>query len=233
MKTLVALALAGCVIRNDITHVVLRDPMTVAVAGILPVGSDRGEIPPTSPPYLDTPDTGSWIERDGSDASDPLEAPTPPSIVVWCPKCPGTRRLVLIDKPALELSGRASDLLRFDGDDLHIRWMFDVHHGRRRHGYTTHHIALDLVTPRSNVVSIDYESHVQRSDDDAPFEIGGMVWMGLWAAGGATLVGVGVHEHQADLEVAGSIVIAIGLAALSLLVHEYRARDEHHPITVR
>jgi hypothetical protein len=232
-RMLVAVALAGCVIRRDITHVVLRDPMHVAVAGILPIGSDRGEIPATKPPYLDTPDVGSWVERDPPDASDPLEPPTLASIVAWCPKCVGTRRLVLVDKPALDLEGTASELLRFEGDDLHIRWMFDVHHGRRRHSYTTHHLLLDLVTPRDNVASIDYESHVQRNPDDAPLEISGMAWMGVWAAGGGALMGVGIHEHDSFITTTGAIMVTLGVTVLALMIREYRAQDEHHAITVR
>jgi hypothetical protein len=233
MRALVAIWLIGCVIRNDVTHVVLRDPMNVAVAGILPVGSARGEIPATVPPYADSPDTGSWVERDARDASDPLETPTPESIVAWCPKCRDTRRLVVVDKPELDLAGSASERLRFEGDDLHIRWTFDIRHGRRHHSYISPHIVLDLVTPRSNVASIDYESHVQRNGDDAPFEIGGMVWMGLWGAGGSALFAVGAHEHEAGLEITGGVMAAIGITAVSLLIREYRARDEHHAITVR
>jgi hypothetical protein len=233
MRAFVALGLAGCVIRNDITHVVLRDPARVAVANILPIGAARGDIPATVPPYIGSAEIGSWVERDGSDASDPLEPATPAALVAWCPKCIGTRRLVVVDRPALELRGTADELLHWDGDDLHIRWIFDAARRRGRHYIHEPHIALDLVTPRSNVESIDYEAHVQRQSDDGPFEIGGMVWMGVWAAGGGALLGVGVHEHEIGLDVAGGAMIAIGVTVMSLLVREYRARDEHHPIRVR
>ena len=230
-RMLVAVALAGCVIRRDITHVVLRDPMHVGVAGILPIGSDRGEIPATKPPYLDTPEVGSWVERDAKDASDPLEPAVPPSIVAWCPKCINTRRLVVIDKPALDLDG-AADLLHFDGNELHIRWIFNETHHHRRFSYRVPRIALDLVTPRDNVASIDYESHVQRNDD-AGLEISGMAWMGVWAAGGGALMGVGIHEHETFITTTGAIMVALGVTALALMIREYRAQDEHHAITVR
>jgi hypothetical protein len=230
---LAALALAGCVIRNDITHVALRDPMNVAVANVLPIGSDRGEVPATVPPYIDKPEVGSWVERDAKDASDPLEPATPPSIVAWCPHCLNTRRRVVIDKPVLDLDGSAAELVHFDGDSLHIKWVFNEVHRGHRFGYRVPRIALDLVTPRDNVVSIDYESHVQRNADEAPFDIAGMVWMGMWAAGGGALIGLGVHEHEPGLEIAGGVIAAIGITVMSLLVREYRARDEHHAITVR
>ena len=232
-RALVAIGLAGCVIRNDITHVVLRDPTNVAIAGILPIGSARGEIPPTMPPYTDAPDVGSWVERDAKDDSDPLERPTPESIVAWCPKCRYTRRLVIVDKPELDFAGSASERLRFAGDDLHIRWTFDILHGRRHHTYTVPHIVLDVVTPRSNVASIDYESHVQRNPGDASLEISGMAWMGVWAAGGGALIGLGAHEHDAFISTTGAIMVTLGVTALALMIREYRARDIHHAITVR
>jgi hypothetical protein len=233
VRILVAFALAGCVIRNDITHVVLRDPTNVAVAGILPIGSDRGEIPARVPPYINAPETGSWVERDARDASDPLESPTPPEIVAWCPKCINTRRLVVVDKPELDLDGSAADLLHFDGDELHIKWIFNEHHHHRRFGYLVPRIALDLVTPRSNVASIDYESHVQRNPGEGPLEISGMAWMGVWAAGCGALMGLGVHEHDSFITTTGAIMVTLGVTALALMIREYRARDEHHAITVR
>jgi len=220
MRALVALGLASCVIRNDVTHVVLRDPMNVAVADILPIGSARGEIPATVPPYIDTPEVGSWVERDDD----------PASIVAWCPHCFNTRRVVIVHAPELDLDGSAADVLRRDGDLLHIKRLYKIVLHGRRFSYAMPRIALDLVTPRANVASIDFESHVQRYDGEAGLEISGMVWMGMWVAGGATLVGLGARDHEGGVEIAGGAVAAVGITALLLLVHEYRARDEHHQI---
>ena len=216
--------------RTDITHVVLRDPMNVAVGDIMPIGSARGEIPPTVPPYIDTPETGSWVERDGSDTSNPLEPPDPPAIVAWCPHCFNTRRVVLVRAPELDLDGSAADVLRWDGDQLHMKRLFKIIVYGRRFGYAMPRIALDLVTPRSNVASIDYESHVDRYDNENAMDVGAMVWMSCWVVGGTALAGGGGHDHEGGVEIAGGAIAAIGATVLSLIVHEYRARDEHHPI---
>jgi hypothetical protein len=225
MRALVAIGLVGCVLRKDVTHVMLRDPAAVAVAvaasgsAILPVGSACGDVPASA--YIGDAEPGSWVERDGSAAG---------AIVAWCPRCSYVRRRVVVDGPALDLDGSASAVLRADGDLLHMRWTFDELRAEKRFDYRVPRIALDLVTPRANVAAIDDERHVRRNDGDAPLAISGMVGVGCWGALGGGLFAIGVHEHEAIAEVTGAAIVAIGATIVGLLVREYRARDEHHAI---
>jgi len=214
MRGLVTLigALASCVSRVDVTHVVLRDRTRVAVAmgsaTVLPVGSDRVELQP-----------GATLARGGYDGR---------AIYISSP----SGGVYVAQSRHLDLLGSASELLSFDGNDVRVHWTSKHRDRRGRVWFAEPNIALDLITPRDNVASIDYESHVQRNDD-AGLEISGMAWMGVWAAGGGALMGVGIHEHETFITTTGAIMVALGVTALALMIREYRAQDEHHAITVR
>ena len=231
MRSLVLFALTGCVIRNDITHVALRDPTRVAIevdtpsgaVEIMPLGSARGEIPESVPPYIGSAEHGSWVER-GSDAG---------TIDAWCPQCITWRRRRLVAGPALDLDGSASELLRFDGDQLRARYVFEAGWPCTRHRRRTcvaPKLALELVTPLSNVASIDYERRLQSPDHGG--DAGGIVFAAVYASGGAALGGLGLHDHERAFDYTGAGMIAVGAIVFALTLHELRATDEHTRIAI-
>ena len=234
MRGLVVVLVASCVIRNDITHIVLRDPSRVAIdvetlngaTEIMPIGSARGEVPESAPPYIGSAEHGSWVER-GSDAA------TARMIDAWCPHCVTVRRQRLVAGPALDLDGSATDLLAFDGDRLRARYVFEAGTPCARHRRRTcivPKLALELVTPLSNVASIDYERRLQSSDHAG--DVGAMIVATLYASGGALLGGYGLHDHEHALDYAGAGMIAIGSVVFALILHELRATDEHTRIAI-
>jgi len=234
MRGLVILFGAGCVIRHDITHVVLRDPSRVAIdvdtpngaVEILPVGSARGEIPESMPPYIGSAEHGSWVER-GSDEA------TANRIDAWCPPCRTVRRRRILAGSALDLDGSATDLLAFDGDRLRARYVFDAGSPCTRHPGRTcvvPKLTLELVTPLPNVASIDYERRLQAPDHTGL--VGAIIFAAVYASGGAALGGLGVHEHERALDYTGVGMIAIATAAFAFAWQELRAKDEHTRIAI-
>lgn len=204
--------------RDDVTRVTLRDPSQVAIAGIMPVGSDRGDIPASA--YLGSAEIGSWVEREGSDRID-----------AWCPACRVWRRRTIVDGPELTLDGSASELLHFDRDQLRVRWVFDEAHrcGRRR--CLDPKIALDLVTPRANVATIDYTSKVSPSNGGRTLALTCLIFEIGYAALGAGIIGLGADKHVGGLEIAGAAMIGISGGIFALEGPAYFAHDIHQSIT--
>jgi hypothetical protein len=220
---LLVLFVAGCVIRTDITHVALRDPSQIAVADILPIGSARGEIPESVPPYIGSAERGSWVER-GSDAA---------TIDAWCPQCVTWRRRRIVAGPTIDLAGSASELLAFDGDQLRARYVFEAGWPCSRHRRRTclePKIALELVTPLSNVASIDYERRLQSPDHDG--DLGGLIFAAVYASGGAALGGLGLHDHERAFDYTGAGMIAVAAVVFAFTMHDLLATDEHTRIAI-
>ena len=226
-----AFALGGCVLRDDIVHVKLRDPTNVAIqtrAGdaILAPGATRGEIPAASPPFIYDPLGDSWVERHDA------------SIEAWCAHCRSIRRQTMLDGPELALEGEPADVVRFDHHILHLRYLFhDGIPGRRGGLYPVPRIRLELVTPVENVVSIDYESKVSDRNGGAPaerdpFMIGGIVFGSVYAAGGAAIGVLGVAVHENGVIGAGAAMVAVGSGLIAFSWHMLGAKDRHAAIAV-
>ena len=221
MRWLLPLLASGCVLRDDVTRVTLRDPSLVAVSAggdvVMPVGSDRGDIPADA--FIGSAETGAWVEREGSARID-----------VWCPTCSIWRRRTMLDGPELALDGSASELLRFDGDQLRARWVFDAAARCHRRLCLYAKIALDLVTPRANVVAIDYTSKVSPNNGDRGPALTGMIAMAIYAALGAGLIGLGADRHAGVLEIAGAGMIVVGGGMFALTATPYFAHDVHQSV---
>jgi hypothetical protein len=226
MKLIAAFALAGCVIRNDITHVVLRDVSKIAIdaAGttIMPIGSASGEVPAFA--YLAAPLYGSYVERYVAGSSDPALPEPPGAIAAWCPLCAGVQRRVVVDVPTLELAGTPDSVLRVEGDTVHIPWIFDERLRGHRQWHSVPRIALDVVTPRDNIASIDYERHVDKRGATGLIGPAGFMLLG-----GAAF-GYGVYEHQTAVAVAGGALLALGVALAVTVLRENYAHDKHEAI---
>jgi hypothetical protein len=227
MRIVVAIALAGCVSRIDITHVALRDVGRIAIgaagATIMPIGSDSGEVPAFA--YLAAPLHGSYVERYVAGSSDPVLPEPPGAIVAWCPLCAGVQRRVVLDATTLELAGAPANVLRFDGDVVHIPWIFEERQRGRRQWHSVPRIELDIVTPRSNIASIDYERHVDKSG------AAGLIGPAGFLVIGGVGLGFGTYEHQSVVEVAGAAVISGAIALAVLVLRDNFAHDEHEALT--
>ncbi|HEY1548925.1 MAG TPA: hypothetical protein VGG28_13970 [Kofleriaceae bacterium] len=214
MRGLVAIALAGCVSRVDITHVVLRDLDRVAIVGgnatIMSIGSSAGEIPATA--YLPAPNDGSYVERHADGA-----------IVAWCPTCAGVQRRIVVGAPTLQLDGAPANVLRFDGDVVHIPWIFDELQRGHRQWIAVPRIALDIVTSRDNIASIDYERHVDTSGDSA---LGPAAFFMLGGGG----IALGAYERQPVVEIVGAAVLAGAIAFAVCALRDHLAHDQHQAI---
>jgi hypothetical protein len=221
MRALVAIGLVGCVNRIDITHVALRDVDRIAIA-IMPIGSSSGEIPATA--HLAAPHYGSYVERYVAGSSDPALPEPPGAIAAWCPLCAGVQRRVVLDAAVLDLAGAPSTLLRFDGDVVHIPWIFDERQRGRRQWHSVPRIALDLVTPRSNIASIDYERHVEKRG------AAGLIGPAAFLVIGGMALGFGTYEHQTVVAVAGATVLSGAIALAVLVLRDNYAHDEHEAI---
>jgi hypothetical protein len=224
---LVALAAlcTGCVLRDDIVHVTLRDPTQVAVqshdAVILPAGAQRGEIP--SDAYRHDPVEGSWVERD-----------SPTTLDAWCPECRGFKRRTINLSPELALDGTA-DLVRFEHGMLHARFVYADITGHGRHQSARPRLELELVTPASNVAAIDYEAHVSDRNGGSPtarFDSGGLVFAVAYALGGAALTVFGRERNSLGVELTGCGMMAVGAVAGAFFAHLRTATDEHTAIPI-
>jgi hypothetical protein len=239
MRWLMLLSLAtGCVLRDDVTRVTLRDPSQVAIAGVMAIGSDRGDIPAWA--YIGSAETGSWVEREGSariersGSAGPRSAPEGERggrIDAWCPACSIWRRRTIIDGPELSLDGSASELLHFDGDELHIGWVFQAAATCHRRHCLYSKIALDVVTPRANVAAIDYTSKVSPRNGGRTLALTGMIFEIAYAALGAGLIGLGADKHVGGLEIAGAAMIGVSGGMFALEAPAYFAHDLHQSIT--
>jgi hypothetical protein len=221
MRWLLPLLASGCVLRDDVTRVTLRDPSLVAVSAggdvAMAVGSDRGEIPAAA--FIGSAETGAWVEREGSGRID-----------AWCPTCSIWRRRTMIDGPELALDGSASGLLRFDGDQLRAHWVFDAAGRCHRRHCLYSKIALELVTPRANVLAIDYTSKVSPRNGDRTLALSGMIFEAIYAALGAGLIGLGADKHVGALEISGAAMIAVSGGMFALEAPAYFAHDVHQSI---
>jgi hypothetical protein len=226
MRAFVALGLAGCISRTDITHVTLRDVGRIAIdaAGttIMPIGSASGEVPAFA--YLAAPLYGSYVERYVAGSSDPTSPEPPGAIIAWCPLCVGVQRRVVVDAPSLELAGAPGNVLRFDGNVVHIPWIFNERQRGHRQWHSVPRLALDVVTPRDNVASIDYERHVEKSGAT------GLIGPAAFLVIGGMALGFGTYEHQTVPAVAGGAVLALGVALAVTVLRDNYAHDEHEAI---
>jgi hypothetical protein len=211
VRMVVAIALAGCVSRIDITHVVLRDRTRVAVAmgsaTILPVGSDRAELRP-----------GATIARGGYDGR---------AIYISCPDCT-SGGVYVAEHRELDLLGSASELLSFDGDDVRVHWSSKYRNHRGRVLFAEPNVALDLITPRDNVASIDYERHIPGPRTP----LFSVIFTAALATGAASMIGLGVDERAAIPIVVGSVTGAAFAAVFALVLGDYVAHDIHQAIAL-
>ena len=224
---LVALAASctSCVLRDDLVHIVVRDPAQVAVqsrdAVVLPPGAQRGEIPQAA--YRRDPVDGAWVERD-----------SPATLDAWCPDCVGWKRRKIDLAPELQLDGTAA-LVRFEGGMLHARYIYEDLTGSGRHHSMRPRFELELVTPASNVVSIDYESRVSERNGGSPtarFDAGGLIFAVSYALAGAALGAFGYERDSRAVELTGGGMIAVGAIAGAFFIHLRTASDEHTPIAI-
>jgi hypothetical protein len=207
MRGLVTLigALASCVSRIDVTHVVLRDRTRVAVAmgsaTVLPVGSDRVELQP-----------GATLARGGYDGR---------AIYISSP----SGGVYVAQSRHLDLLGSASELLSFDGNDVRVHWTSKHRDRRGRVWFAEPNIALDLITPRDNVASIDYERHVVERA-----YLSGVIATAVLAAGAASVVGLGIYERDMAPIAIGSVASVAFTALFALVLGDYAAHDIHQEV---
>lgn len=217
----------GCVLREDLVHVTLRDPARVEVyarsgAPILDGDASRGEIPASEPTYLHDPVPGSWVDRT-----------TEGAVEAWCPGCRSWKHRTVVESAELALPGTVAEVVRFDAGMLHVRYLFnDGVRGHRGRLFDVPRLQLDLVTPVANVVAIDYEAHVSDRNGGPPdvrrgCAIAGLVFGTVFALGGGALGGVGFETHDRVVEVTGGVMIAIGAAVVAGMWHMLSASDEH------
>jgi hypothetical protein len=228
MRGLVVVVVVACTPRIEITHVTLRDPANLAVevdtaAGpvtVMPPDAVRGEIPASVPPYIGTAEPGSWVERDGI------------SIIAWCPTCTTIRRTTLGDRAELELAGNAHEVLRASG--VRLRMRSEILAGtpchRDRRTCVVPKLALELVTPLSNVASIDFERRLPRGSSDG--QISPLVFGAFYAAVGMAIGGVGIADREHAVTIVGAGMIAAGVALIAWMAHDLRATDEHIAIAI-
>jgi hypothetical protein len=231
IAVVIAFGLAGCVLRDDIVHLTLRDPAQVAVHAhggpeLLAPAATRGDIPATAQAYVHDPIADSWLVRDGA------------LIEAWCPHCRNAKRRPVVASAELAFEGTADEVVRFEGGMLHARYVFkDGIPGRRGRLVDYPRIQLDVVTPASNIAALEYESKVSDRnggppDTRRPFEIGGIVFGGAYALGGVALGALGAHTHTAGVEITGGAMIAVGMGVIAFAWHELAARDTHMAIAI-
>ena len=190
MARLVVLVIfaAGCVVYDDSTHVVVRDP-TAVTAAIQP----------------DPEHAHSWVERSTGGAID-----------VWCADCRAIEHKLFTVDHELVVPGKPSDRVRLDGDRLAVDFTYDDRYtcgppaGKRRRAPTCLEpaIAIELVTPRTNVESIRAEHRVSPSNGHhGAAQMFGFA--AVWTAIAVTLGAFGVHDHD-------DLLIGAGLGALAL-----------------
>jgi hypothetical protein len=211
---IVLLGLAGCIRRDDIVHVTLRDPARVSVhadgAPILDEKSEHGEVPQAA--FVAYPVDGASVERHGAD------------IEAWCDECRTSQRRSVMHASLLDLDGTAAQVLRSSNGELHARYRFaDLVNGRR--GWQPR-FELDVVTPVDNVVSIDAESRVSPRNGTL-HPTGELVFGTLGTAVGLGLLAVGIDEHEPGLDAGGIGVAVISATFAALALELAHARDHH------
>ena len=199
----------GCVIYDNSTHLVVRDPNAVTA---------------TIRPYEHEYDR-SWIERSADGAID-----------VWCAECSPDKRKTYTKGREITVTGTPAEHLHIDGDQvtLHVDYQDLYVCGPRRGRHTRvcwkPALAVDLVTPRSNVESIRYD-HLFSSANAGDHGAAMIATASVWSAFGVLLIALGIHDREGEVIGIGIGMLPIGIALGGYGIYNARAHDTVTNIT--
>ena len=201
-RVLVLMCLAGCIIYEDTTHVIVRDVAAVDTT-----------IRPYEPRY-----ERSWIECAAG------------MIDIWCGDCLATKRKPLVTEGHELIIDGTRAQLQLDGDrialhfDLDDRYVCGPRRGRGTGYCTRPALAIQLATPRGNVDAIRYEHRVSSANGtDSGVDM--IVFGSVWTVAGALLGLLGAHVHEGGVIGSGLAMMAIGGTGIGFGVHFANAHD--------